>query len=339
MISGSCDSRCTSGKEGTCACSCAGANHGTAKKAWDIIQDGGNVTVKGHGLDLFIEADNKGQVSVLNYHGTKVQTYRSEKAFEEDIGKFIRKGRVEVNATDAYGVRQVHLPADETRSNKVPKLTDKEAQKQIRETGATVKKVDGEYVVNVPGGTEGTAYYTDDRKDAVETAKAMMKEHSARDRAETESSILLKREFATGSAKEFGEKLAREKVSARIANEEIENKYSDSKSRELALESFNDSVTFHDPAYARARAENRNVAYIAWDGRHATRTVVNPQGGSGSLGGDKSISAAAFASGLRGDPKPEFLYKWNPQKEEYEPGPISKTALDAYEKGAARKSG
>ncbi len=52
---GSCDNRCTSGKEGTCQCSCGGANHGSAKKAWDVIQDGGNLSVKGSGLDLFLE--------------------------------------------------------------------------------------------------------------------------------------------------------------------------------------------------------------------------------------------------------------------------------------------
>lgn len=174
VASGSCDNRCTSGKEGTCRCSCGGANHGTAKQIWDIIQDGGNANVKGKGLDLHLSlADDNGRVQVWQ-RGNKVQQYKSEEEFVKDLGKLIRAGQVDVDAFDAYSKRQVNLPADPERSNREKKLTDKEAQKQIRETGATVSRKDGEYRVNVPGGTEGTAYYTDDAKDAVGTAKHMM---------------------------------------------------------------------------------------------------------------------------------------------------------------------
>lgn len=169
----SCDNRCTSGKEGTCKCSCGGQNHGTAKKVWDVLQDGGTASVKGSGLDMDLQvSDDKGTVQVWQ-RGNKVQQYRSEEEFIKDLGKLIRANRVDVNATDADNRRQLDLKAGREIKNE-PKLTDKEAFAQIRATGATVKKVDGEYVVNVPGGTEGTAYYTDDKADAVGTARVMM---------------------------------------------------------------------------------------------------------------------------------------------------------------------
>jgi hypothetical protein len=44
----------------------------------------------------------------------------------------------------------------------------------IRATGASVKRVDGEWQVNVPGGTDATTYFTDDTEDALATARAMM---------------------------------------------------------------------------------------------------------------------------------------------------------------------
>jgi hypothetical protein len=44
----------------------------------------------------------------------------------------------------------------------------------IRATGASVKRVDGEWQVNVPGGTEATTYFTDNAEDALATARAMM---------------------------------------------------------------------------------------------------------------------------------------------------------------------
>lgn len=181
----SCDNRCTSGKEGTCVCSCGGANHGQAAKVWDVLKDGGTATIKGSGINLQLQgggpkdSDEITNVKVWNdARSDPVQTYRSKEEFVKDLGKFIRAGRVDVEATDAYNRRQVNLPADPERSNKSPKLTDKEAQKQIRATGATVTRKDGEYRVNVPGGTEATAYYTDDKADAVGTAKAMMGRHA-----------------------------------------------------------------------------------------------------------------------------------------------------------------
>jgi len=62
-------------------------------------------------------------------------------------------------------------------------LTHKQTLTAIRKTGASVRYSSeyGEYRVNVPGGTEGTAYYTDDRADAIGTAKVMMQRyHSLR---------------------------------------------------------------------------------------------------------------------------------------------------------------
>ncbi|HSX22265.1 MAG TPA: hypothetical protein VLE97_05770 [Gaiellaceae bacterium] len=44
----------------------------------------------------------------------------------------------------------------------------------IRATGASVKYQDGEWQVNVPRGTEATAYYTNDADDAINTARSMM---------------------------------------------------------------------------------------------------------------------------------------------------------------------
>lgn len=53
-------------------------------------------------------------------------------------------------------------------------MTDKEAARYLRAIGCTLRKRDGEYRVNVRGAGEGTAYYTDDRADAVDTGRAMM---------------------------------------------------------------------------------------------------------------------------------------------------------------------
>lgn len=163
---GSCDNRCTSGKEGTCRCSCGGDNHGTAKAAYDTIQGGGQATVKGAGIELLVTKGDNGEIVGHNQYGTKVGTYKSEDEFVKELGELIRAGRVEVATKDLN---------DKTKVIVEPKLTDKEAQKLIREAGATVSRKDGEYRVNIPGGTEATAYYTDDPRDAVGTARAMMK--------------------------------------------------------------------------------------------------------------------------------------------------------------------
>lgn len=54
------------------------------------------------------------------------------------------------------------------------KLTLKEAQKQAREIGMTIKKNEyDEYVVNFRGGKEATAGYQNDLEDALGTARAM----------------------------------------------------------------------------------------------------------------------------------------------------------------------
>lgn len=48
-----------------------------------------------------------------------------------------------------------------------------EAKKQLRELGISLTKKDAEYRVNFYGGTEATAYYTDDIDDAYYTGKHM----------------------------------------------------------------------------------------------------------------------------------------------------------------------
>lgn len=48
-------------------------------------------------------------------------------------------------------------------------VTLKEAIKLMSAKNMTLKKVDGEYIVNFKGGKEATAYYTDDLDDAVAT--------------------------------------------------------------------------------------------------------------------------------------------------------------------------
>lgn len=182
---GSCDSRCTSGQEGTCACSCGGANHGTAKRIYDIVKDGGNADVKGAGLDLHLAENEDGKIQVWS-RGNKVQVYKSEKEFVKDLGKLIVAGQVDVTAQDADSRRQVDLKgaqgrdpeAGKARLEKMREPTVSEAFDQIRATGAKVTRKDGEFRVNVPGGKEATAYFTDDPKDAVETAKVMMSRHA-----------------------------------------------------------------------------------------------------------------------------------------------------------------
>jgi hypothetical protein len=55
--------------------------------------------------------------------------------------------------------------------------TIKEAFREIRSTGAHVGRSEGEWRVNIPGGNEATAYYTDDTEDAILTAHEMMKRY------------------------------------------------------------------------------------------------------------------------------------------------------------------
>lgn len=57
--------------------------------------------------------------------------------------------------------------------------TQKQALTAIRRLGASVRYFSEwrEYRVNIPGGNEATAYYTDDLDDAIGTAKQMMKHY------------------------------------------------------------------------------------------------------------------------------------------------------------------
>lgn len=53
------------------------------------------------------------------------------------------------------------------------RLTLADAKAQAREVGYSLNHRDGEYRVNRIGGDEAGAYYTNDRQDAVDTARAM----------------------------------------------------------------------------------------------------------------------------------------------------------------------
>jgi hypothetical protein len=52
-------------------------------------------------------------------------------------------------------------------------MTDKQLQDAIRELGLTVTKIYGEWRINYRGGQEATAYYTSDKNEALDRAKAM----------------------------------------------------------------------------------------------------------------------------------------------------------------------
>lgn len=54
------------------------------------------------------------------------------------------------------------------------KLTQKEAFRQIRKMGCSVRKdLSGDYVVTLKGTSAATGYYTNDLEDAVQTARHM----------------------------------------------------------------------------------------------------------------------------------------------------------------------
>lgn len=55
-------------------------------------------------------------------------------------------------------------------------MTIQSTKKRIRALGMSVRYSDGEYRVNYPNGTEGSAYYTPDGHDAYLTA-LQMKQH------------------------------------------------------------------------------------------------------------------------------------------------------------------
>tara|TARA_B100001146_G_C16190331_1_gene438796 strand:+ start:751 stop:1353 length:603 start_codon:yes stop_codon:yes gene_type:complete len=74
-------------------------------------------------------------------------------------------------------------------------------KKELGLLGITIKKVDGEYVVNHKGGKEETAYYTNDLSDAVGTGKLMANKKSSE----------------TAFAKEDGKDMTPSEVAAVIA--------------------------------------------------------------------------------------------------------------------------
>lgn len=52
-------------------------------------------------------------------------------------------------------------------------MTDRELRIAVHALGMNIQKRDGEYRINWPGADEDQAYYTDDRQDALDTARAM----------------------------------------------------------------------------------------------------------------------------------------------------------------------
>ena len=53
------------------------------------------------------------------------------------------------------------------------KMTDRELRVAIHALGLNLRKIDGEYRVSRTGDDEALAYYTDDRADALDTARHM----------------------------------------------------------------------------------------------------------------------------------------------------------------------
>jgi hypothetical protein len=74
-------------------------------------------------------------------------------------------------------------------------MTMKQARTALQEIGYTIKKEDGEYRVNLSGGNEATAYYTEDLNDAVNTAQFEARR--------TAASRLSKRHLAAASRTSF----------------------------------------------------------------------------------------------------------------------------------------
>lgn len=52
-------------------------------------------------------------------------------------------------------------------------MTNALALKLIRSFGMVATRIDGEWQINFRGASEGTAYFTDDTQDAVNTAETM----------------------------------------------------------------------------------------------------------------------------------------------------------------------
>jgi hypothetical protein len=59
-------------------------------------------------------------------------------------------------------------------------MTVQETRKAIELLGLYVDRFDGEWRINIPGGTEGTAYYTENNDDALCSAQAMKRIYDRR---------------------------------------------------------------------------------------------------------------------------------------------------------------
>ena len=89
-----------------------------------------------------------------------------------------RKFYPDVSMEKAVSYRQRMGYSEVTRGGQAHAVRKADAIAAIRATGASAKYQDGEWRVNVPGGSEATAYYTNDADDAINTARRMM-EHRA----------------------------------------------------------------------------------------------------------------------------------------------------------------
>jgi hypothetical protein len=59
-------------------------------------------------------------------------------------------------------------------------MTVQETKQAIRALGLSVSRIDGEWRINIPNGTEGTSYYTENNDDALCTAQAMKRIYDRR---------------------------------------------------------------------------------------------------------------------------------------------------------------
>ena len=89
-----------------------------------------------------------------------------------------RKFYPDVSMEKAVAYRQRMGYSEIARGGQAHAVRKADAIAAIRATGSSAKYHDGEWRVNVPGGSEATAYYTNDADDAINTARRMM-EHRA----------------------------------------------------------------------------------------------------------------------------------------------------------------
>lgn len=118
-----------------------------------------------------------GQQEHLFTYRNKHNTWSDVWAVDVEDAK--RKISERKDSSGFYSINRVtNVPPRESTSHarvaRMAHVNVKETFAAIRAAGASVKRNEGEWRVNVPGGTEAMAYYTDNAEDAIATAKAMM---------------------------------------------------------------------------------------------------------------------------------------------------------------------